>query len=159
MALATLYLQGGQAARSVTIAESLAKQRPGSPGVQNLLGRARAAAGDRAGAKAAFESAAKLDASFSEPQVNLARLDTDAKAFDAAATRLTAVLAKNQKNLDAITEMARLLEGAASRPKPSAGWRRRSITAGRTTCNRISPWSSSSFETTTPPRLSWLPRA
>ena len=126
VALATLYLQGGQAARSVTIAESLAKQRPGSPGVQNLLGRARAAAGDRAGAKAAFESAAKLDASFSEPQVNLARLDTDAKAFDAAATRLTAVLAKDQKNLDAINEMARLLE-RRGQPAEAQRWLEKAI--------------------------------
>lgn len=110
VALATLYLQGGQAARAARVAEGLAKQRPASPGIQNLLGMTRAGNGDRVGAKSAFEAAAKLDATFAEPQVNLARLEVDAKAFDAAATRLNALLARDAKNLDALGEMARLFE-------------------------------------------------
>ncbi|MFM9917255.1 MAG: XrtA/PEP-CTERM system TPR-repeat protein PrsT [Rhizobacter sp.] len=110
VALATLYLQGGQAARSVQVAESLAKQRPGSPGVQNLLGMARAGNGDRTGAKAAFEAALRLDASFAEPLVNLARMEVDAKAYDAASARLNDLLARDAKNLDALGEMARLAE-------------------------------------------------
>ena len=110
VALATLYLQGGQAPRAARLAEGLAKLRPGSPGIQNLLGMARAGNGDPAGARTAFEAAAKLDAIFTQPQVNLARLDIDAKAYDAAATRLNAVLARDAKNLEAIGELARLFE-------------------------------------------------
>ena len=110
VALATLYLQAGQAARAVRIAESLAKQRPDSPGIQNLLGMARAGNGDRTGAKVAFEAAMKLDASFTQPRINLARLEVDAKAYEAAATHLNAVLAREPKNLDALAEFGRLSE-------------------------------------------------
>ncbi len=110
VALATLYMQGGQPARAGKIAESMVKLRPESPGVQNLLGMVRASNGDRVGAKAAFEAATKLDAAFPQPQVNLARLDIEAKAYDAAAVRLNAVLARDAKNLDALAELGRLSE-------------------------------------------------
>ncbi|MBP6204224.1 MAG: PEP-CTERM system TPR-repeat protein PrsT [Azonexus sp.] len=110
VALANLYLKGGQSARAVSVAESLAKQRPGSAGVQNLLGMARAGIGDRVGAKTAFYAAVKLDASFIEPQVNLARLEIDAKDYDSASKRLKLLLSRDEKNLDAIGEMARVFE-------------------------------------------------
>lgn len=110
VALATLYTQGGQPARGVRVAETLAKLNPSSPAVHNLLGQARARNGDRAGAKAAYETAVKLDASFATPQVRLAGLEIDAKAYDAATARLNAVLAADTTNLDAYGEFARLHE-------------------------------------------------
>ena len=110
IALATLYLQGGQSPRAARLAEGLAKQHPGNAGIQNLLGMTRAGNGNPAGARTAFEAAAKLDATFMQPQVNLARLEIDANSDDAAATRLNAVLARDPKNLEALGELARLFE-------------------------------------------------
>jgi putative PEP-CTERM system TPR-repeat lipoprotein len=113
VALATLYMQSGQTAQALAVAESLARQRPGSAGVQNLLGSARARRGDVAGAKAAFEAALKLDATFAAPQVNLARLDGEAKAYDKATARLNAVLSRDEKNVDALMELSRIAERRA----------------------------------------------
>jgi cellulose synthase operon protein C len=110
VALATLYLQAGQAAKALKIAETQAQQRPAAPGLQNLLGMARARTGDATGARTAFEAAARLDPAFVEPQVNLARLDADAKAYDAAQGRLSALLVKNDKNVEVLGELARLAE-------------------------------------------------
>lgn len=109
-ALAHLYLQGGQSARGLKVAETLAKSHPNQPGVQNLLGLARARLGDTAGARQAYEAALKLDAQFAQPQINLAALDIESKAYDAAAARLNAVLAQDSKNLEAQETLARLHE-------------------------------------------------
>ncbi|OYT99732.1 MAG: hypothetical protein CFE40_06320 [Burkholderiales bacterium PBB1] len=117
VALANLYIKGGQAARGVKVAESLAKLNPGNPGVQNLLGLARAGAGDRAGARLAYEAAIKLDAGFGQPQVNLAELDIDEKAYDGASSRLTALLAKDPKNLNAMDAFGRLHERRGQLPE------------------------------------------
>lgn len=117
VALANLYIKGGQAARGVRVADSLAKLNPGNPGVQNLLGQARAGTGDRAGARLAYEAAIKLDASFAQPQVNLAELDIDDKAYDAASNRLTALLARDAKNLDAMDAFAWLHERRGQLPE------------------------------------------
>ncbi|HRD95207.1 MAG TPA: PEP-CTERM system TPR-repeat protein PrsT [Rubrivivax sp.] len=110
VALATLYLQSGQASKALKVAETLSKQRAAAPGVQNLLGLARARTGDKAGARTAFEAAAKLDPAFDEPQVNLARLEIDAKSYDAAQTRLNTLLAKNEKSVEVLSELAHLAE-------------------------------------------------
>jgi cellulose synthase operon protein C len=117
VALANLYIKGGQAARSVKIAESLAKLNPSNPGVQNLLGQARAGTGNRAGARLAYEAAIKLDASFAQPQVNLAELDIDDRAYDAAANRLTPLLAGDAKNLEAMDALGRLHERRGQLPE------------------------------------------
>ena len=109
-ALIALYLRGGQSAKGVAVAEALVKQQPANASFQNLLGMARASAGDAAGARAAFEQALKMDASLVPAQLNLARLDTNAGAFDAAATRLAAVLKTRERDPDALFEMAVLAE-------------------------------------------------
>ncbi len=117
VALANLYIKGGQAARGVKIADSLAKSNPGNPGIQNLLGQARAGTGDRTGARQAYEAAVKLDAGFAQPQVHLAELDIDDRAYDAASNRLTALLAKDAKNLDAMEVFGRLHERRGEFPE------------------------------------------
>lgn len=107
--LVGLYVASAQTAKAVKVAETLARRQPENPGLANLLGSARAAAGDAAGARQAFEVALKLDPGFVDAQINLARLDIDQQAFDAARNRLEAVLAKDDKNMVAALEMARLL--------------------------------------------------
>lgn len=110
VALATLYMQSGQTEKAVRVASSLVKQRPDSPGLQYLLGSARARHGDAAGARSAFETALKLDATYAAPAVSLASLDIDQGAYDKAAGRLNAVLARDEKNIDALGEFGRLAE-------------------------------------------------
>lgn len=107
-ALASIYLQGGQPAKAVHVAEGLAKRRPNHAGLQNLLGSARAGVGDATGARVAFEQALKIDPAFLAPQVNLARLDTDKGTYDSAIARLNTVLAKSDKDVDALMELARV---------------------------------------------------
>ncbi|MDP1533033.1 MAG: tetratricopeptide repeat protein, partial [Rubrivivax sp.] len=109
-ALATLYLQTGHAARAARIADNLVKLQPKNAGLLDLQGMARARSGNLAGARAAFEQALAIDARFVAPQINLARLDIDSGAFDAAAKRLAAVLAVNDKDIEALSELGRLNE-------------------------------------------------
>jgi len=110
MALSTLYLQAAQSARAVAVASKLALQFPDNPGVQNLLGVALARNGEAAAARAAFERALKIDPAFTSPKVNLARLERDAKGYDAAAARLTAALATDAKSVEALVELGLLYD-------------------------------------------------
>jgi len=110
MALTTLYLQSSQAARAVAVANKLAAQFPDNPGVHNLLGVALARNGDAATARAAFEKALKIDPAFTSPKVNLARMEREAKAYDAAAARLTAALATDPKSVEALIELGLLYD-------------------------------------------------
>lgn len=110
-ALTGLYLASGQIDKAVSTVTALIRQAPSNPGLQNLLGSALAAKGDVKGARQAFEQSVKLGPGFLEPQINLARLDIDAKAFDASRKRLEAVLAKDERNAAASMEMARMFSG------------------------------------------------
>jgi putative PEP-CTERM system TPR-repeat lipoprotein len=121
MALAGLYLASGQVDKAISTAQGLVKRAPSNAGLHNLLGSARAAKGDVTGARQAFEQAAKLAPTFLEPQINLARLDIDGKAFDSARKRLEAVLAKDGRNVDASMEMARMFSGLG-RAEDSQRW-------------------------------------
>lgn len=110
VALAALYLQSGQAAKAQTVAEALVKQRANSSGLHNLLGSARMQLGNTAGARSAFEAAVKLEPDFIAPQLNLARLDIQAKAFDAGAARLNALLTRDDKHVETLLELGRLAD-------------------------------------------------
>jgi putative PEP-CTERM system TPR-repeat lipoprotein len=109
-ALVGLYLRNGQAAKAVTVAESLVKQQPQNASFFNVLGMSKGQAGDLPGAKAAFEQAVKLNDAFVTPKINLARIEIAMKAYDAAAIRLGAILKANEKNTEAMGEMAVLSE-------------------------------------------------
>jgi cellulose synthase operon protein C len=110
MALTTIYLQSSQTAKAVATAQKLAQRQPNNAGLQNLLGTALARSGDAAGARAAFEAASKADPAFRSPQVNLARLEIEAKNYDAAAARLNAVLKSDEKYVEALSEIGLLME-------------------------------------------------
>ena len=107
-ALVSLYLNDRKAKKAVDMAEDLAKRQPKHPGLQNLLGQARMQAGDAPKARAAFEQALKLDPSFTDPQLNLARLDITARQYDAALARLNAVLKGNDKHVETLIEAGQL---------------------------------------------------
>ena len=124
VSLVGLYIASGQGARAAQVAERLVKQRPNNPGLSNMLGSALAAKGDAAAARGAFEQALKLDPGFAEPQLNLARLDIDQRAFDAAQVRLSALLNKDAKNIDALMETARLF-AFRGQPEEAQRWLQR----------------------------------
>ena len=109
-ALVGLYLQGSDSAKAVAVAEALSKRQPGDAALANLLGMARAKAGDGAGARKAFEQALARDPKFISPRVALARLDAETRAFDSAAARLNEALKLDDKNVEALSEMGSLAE-------------------------------------------------
>lgn len=69
-----VLLDAGRAHEALSLAEALDRGAPGSAPVANRLGLARAAVGDVAGARGAFERAARLDPRAEAPLVNHARL-------------------------------------------------------------------------------------
>ncbi len=105
-----LYLRAGQPDKAVALGEILIRQQPGNANYFNLLGMARADAGNIAGSKAAFEQAIKLEDAFVTPKLNLARIEIASKSYDAAALRLAAILKTDEKNAEAMVEMAILSE-------------------------------------------------
>lgn len=107
-ALAAMYLQRGQAPKAVQVVDALVKRYPDQPGLLHLLGTARLRTGDVAGARSALERAARLDANFLAPQIELARLDASVKAFDAALARLNAVLARDAGNVETMTALGQI---------------------------------------------------
>jgi putative PEP-CTERM system TPR-repeat lipoprotein len=109
-ALITMYLGSGQAKKALSVAEDLVKKQPANARYHNMLGMAKGQTGNLAGAKTAFEQASKLDPSFVQPKLNLARLEIAEKAYDAAVTRLTAILKAEERNNEAMFEMATLSE-------------------------------------------------
>ena len=106
--LFSIYLANGQAAKAAILAEGLVKRFPTSAVFHNLLGMAKGEAGNISASKAAFEQAIKLDASYVQPKINLARVEIATKAYDSAALRLGAILKADEKNIDAMGEMATL---------------------------------------------------
>ena len=121
VALVGLYLRDRQSAKALAVCKTLLQTQPANPGFLNLLGMATAQTGDAAGARAAFEQAARLDDSLAQAKLNLARLDIEARAFDAAAARLAALLKVNEKNVDALLEMASLSE-RRGKPADALRW-------------------------------------
>lgn len=109
--LAALYLQLGQPAKALKVAEQLNKDRKDQPGLQFLLGRARLEAGDLKGARVALESAAKADARFLDPQLELAKIDLRSGALAAAESRLSAAVQRDPKHPDLLSLLGQTLAG------------------------------------------------
>ncbi|MDO9072058.1 MAG: PEP-CTERM system TPR-repeat protein PrsT [Rubrivivax sp.] len=103
-ALVALYLNDRKFKKATEVAEALVRRMPSQPGFHNLLGMARAKAGDGTKARAAFEQAARLDPSFVDPQLNLARLDISARQYEAAVARFNAILKANDKHIETLVE-------------------------------------------------------
>jgi putative PEP-CTERM system TPR-repeat lipoprotein len=128
-ALVGLYLNSGQGAKAVKLAEDMVKRRPASADFHNLLGIAKRQAGNRTAARAAFEQAVKLDSKLPAPQINLARFDIADQAYDAAAARLDAVLRAAPRNIEAIFEMA-VLEERRGRLPEAQRWLEKAVDVG-----------------------------
>lgn len=108
--LVGLYIQRGQNAKALALAESLVKRSPRSATYHQLLGQARQATGDTQGARAAFDEAVRQDPESRGAQVLLARMDVAEEAFDAAQRRLTALLARNERDVEVQSELAAMFD-------------------------------------------------
>jgi putative PEP-CTERM system TPR-repeat lipoprotein len=115
-ALINVYLQTGQSAKAVVVAEELVKQQPGNAEFFNLLGMAQGQSRNLTAARAAFEQSLKLLGTYVPPSLNLARLDIAIKAYDAASARLAALLKVDARNAEAMAEMATLSERTGKLP-------------------------------------------
>lgn len=103
-ALVSLYLSKRKTKKAVDVAESLVKRLPTQAGLHNMLGTARMQAGDTVRARASFEQALKLDPTFVDPQLNLARMEIAARQEQAAALRLGAILKADDKHVETLIE-------------------------------------------------------
>lgn len=112
-ALASLYAQAGQGRQAVRVADALAKSHPGNAAVLALLGSARRASGDAAGARKALQSALAADATSVPALLGMARLEIDAGSLPKARERLTQALAVDEKNQQVLLGLAEVSERAA----------------------------------------------
>lgn len=110
--LALTYLKRGDAKRAVAIVDALAKAEPANAALRNLQGVARLAAGDRAGARAAYVAAIKASRSLYPAHLNLARLDEAEGQVERARQRYLGILKVRPDHADAMLELARLEETA-----------------------------------------------
>lgn len=108
--LAGIYMRNNQPKKAVSVAESVVKRSPDVAAHHNLLGLAKGAAGDIAGAKSAFERALKLDPGFSQAMLNLARIDIGSRSYESAERRLNELLKLNSHNVDALLASASLAD-------------------------------------------------
>lgn len=109
-ALVGLYLRAGQAAKALAVAKALVARQPSNPSFSNLLGMAKAANKDAAGARAAYEQAEKLDPTLLAAKLNLARLEISAGNLDRGNQLLESVLKLDDRHTEAMYEMASLAE-------------------------------------------------
>lgn len=97
MVLTSLYMRRGDADKARTVAQALVAQRPDDLSALNLLGAIRAADGDIAGARQAYEEVLRRDPAFVPASLNLARVDAEEGKPDMARQRLMAVF-NNRKD-------------------------------------------------------------
>lgn len=119
--LAVLYVRRGEHKKAMAVIDRLLQRQPDNPVVLNLSGAAKAALGDVAGARVAYEKALRSDPSLSAARLNLAKIDMAEGKFDAARTRLLALNKENGKSPQPMYELA-LLETKAGRMSEAVRW-------------------------------------
>jgi putative PEP-CTERM system TPR-repeat lipoprotein len=107
-ALALHALREQQPRRAVELMEVVIRREPDNLPALNVLGVARAAAGDLAGARKAYEKALAGDKTFDSVKLNLARLDAAEGKPDQARARLDVLLKENPDHSSALYERALL---------------------------------------------------
>ena len=127
MVLATWYLKREQTKKAVEVIDTVVRRNPKSATATNLQGIARMAAGDRPGARAAYDKALALDPRSSAIRLNVVRLDLAEGKLDAARADLWEVFKLNPKNADAMVEAARVEEFAGRRSE-AVRWLEKAMT-------------------------------
>jgi putative PEP-CTERM system TPR-repeat lipoprotein len=119
--LALIYMKEGQTKAALQILGAIINKEPDNLTVLNIMGIARGLAGDRLGARQAYEQILAKDPQFIPVRLNLARLDEyEGKRRDARA-RLMDILKDHPRNLDAHFELAQL-EISIQRPAEAIRW-------------------------------------
>jgi putative PEP-CTERM system TPR-repeat lipoprotein len=108
MALVQTQMNLKQYDKALATVQSLEKQQPDNPQVQNTKGAAYLFKGDRANARAAFEKAVALQATYFPAVTNLARMDLEDGKPDAAKGRFQRVLDKDKTNFGAMSALGDL---------------------------------------------------
>jgi putative PEP-CTERM system TPR-repeat lipoprotein len=110
LALITLHLREGQAAKALAVADALARANPNNATVLMVQAYAKTQAGDYPGGRAGYEKALKLDPQLMEARLGLVRIDTVTGNFEAASKRLREVLKGDERNTNVLFELALLNE-------------------------------------------------
>lgn len=108
VALALNELREQRPRRAVDLMEAVVKREPANLAALNLLGVARAAAGDFAGARKAYDKALAADKKFDSVKLNLAKLDVAEGRPDQARARLDAMIKDNPNQAAALYERAQI---------------------------------------------------
>ncbi|HZM34835.1 MAG TPA: XrtA/PEP-CTERM system TPR-repeat protein PrsT [Burkholderiales bacterium] len=109
LALIAAHLRQRQPDKALKAIDALEKKQPNNPLTHNLRGLALGLKRDFSGARASFERALRLNASYMPAVANLARLDLRENKPDAARKRYEAVLAKEPNNEQALSGLAAVL--------------------------------------------------
>lgn len=119
--LAVLYVRRGEHKKAAVVIDKLLQRQPDNAVVLNLSGATKAALGDRAGARVAYEKALRSDPMLSAARLNLAKLDKAEGKMDAARNRLLALNKEDGKSTQPMYELA-LLESQAGRMAEAIRW-------------------------------------
>jgi putative PEP-CTERM system TPR-repeat lipoprotein len=113
-ALALVALRDSQPRKAVELMEAVVKREPDNLAALNLLGVSRAAAGDFAGARKAYDKALAADRNFDSVKLNLAKLEVAEGKPDQARARLDALIKEKPNSASALYEKA-MLDAATGR--------------------------------------------
>ncbi len=128
MLLAVLQLKAGAHERALATLEAEIKRDAHDQRVLNLLGVARAANDDEAGARQAFEAALRIAPDDTPAVFNLARLERSAGDTQAARTRLETLVEHNPHAAVALMALADMALADADRAS-AARWLEKAVTA------------------------------
>lgn len=111
--LVMAHMQAHELDKALVAVKRLVQKQPNDAFIKNLEGSVYLARGDQGAARAAFEKAVSLQASYYQPVSNLALLDLQSRKPDAARQRYQAFLAANPHNITTQLALANLemLEG------------------------------------------------
>ena len=121
MLLVMTQLRLKQYDKAMATIETLEKQQPNDPRVQNMKGGVYLGMNNPALARASFNKASSLSPTFFPAVENLARLDLQEKHPEAAKQRLGTFVAANKNNVAAMTTLASVAN-ATGQPQEATGW-------------------------------------
>ncbi len=117
MVVISYYVGRGDTAQALQAIERLEAKQPGKPLAAQLRGGLQLRQNDLAGARASFERAVGLDATYMPAVLRLVELDLRENKRDAARARFEKVLAADKRNLQAQLGLAGLM--ARDRTEPA----------------------------------------
>jgi putative PEP-CTERM system TPR-repeat lipoprotein len=109
LAIAIAHLASGKFAPALAAIDVIEKKQPKDPFAANLRGRALLMKGDKPAARASFEKALALRASYYPAAANLAAMDLADNHLEDAKRRFAALLAADPRNVQALLAQEQVL--------------------------------------------------